>query len=340
MIIPNTDELEPNFNEIKLLTDITKDSYALLGLDNTFCVFKSINDILYLIYTNIDCSIISYNLIENKKINEIKNAHTEDITNFRYYLDKINKRDLLLSTSAVNNNLKIWNINNFECILNIHNVNNTGILKSSCFLYDNNTIYIITSNYNDSVNNIKEGIKVFDLNGNKIKDINDSNDDIIYITTYYDINLSSNFIISGNNGYILSYNFNDNSIYMKYVDGKNYYDHSSIIIIKSEEMIKMVESCGDGLIRIWNFHTAEILNRIYVCNCYLYGMHILNGENILVGCRDKKIRIVDVKNSLIKKEIEGHNKEILTIKKIFHPQFGECLISQGKSNDQIKLWKI
>ena len=340
MIKPNTDELNQNFYEVKFITDITKDSYALFGLDNTFCVFKSINDILYLIYTDINSSIISYNLIENIKINEIKNAHSEYITNFRHYLDKNNKRDLILSISATNNNLKIWNINNFECILIIHNVNNTGILKSSCFLYDNNTIYIITSNYNDDVNNIKEGIKVFDLNGNKIKDINDSNYDIIFIATYYDIDLSSNYIISGNNGHIISYNYNDNSIYMIYDDSKNYYDHSSIIIIKSEEMIKMIESCGDGLIRIWNFHTGEILNRIYVSDGYLYGIQILNGENILVGCRDKKLRIVDIKNSLIKKEIEGHNKEILTVKKIFLPQYGDCLISQGKFDDQIKLWKI
>ena len=335
-----TNEFNPNLNEIKLLTDITKDSYALLGLDNTFCVFKSINDILYLIYTNIYCSIISYNLIENKKVNEIKKAHTEDITNFRYYLDKNNKWDLILSISGTNNNIKIWNINTFECILNIQNVNNTGILKSSCFLYNNNTIFIITSNYNDDENNVKEAIKAFDLNGNKIKEINDSNDDIIYITSYYDNNLSTNYIISGNNGYIISYNFNDNSIYMKYVDGKNYYDHSSIIIIESEEIIKMIESCGDGLIRIWNFHIGEILNRIYVSNAYLYGIHLFNYENIIVGCRDRKIRIVDIKNGLIKKEIEGHNKEILTIKKLVHLQFGECLITQGKYDDQIKLWKI
>ena len=61
-----------------------------------FSAFKSINNIIYIIYANINKSIISYNLIENKKINEIINAHENEITGFRYYLDKINKRDLII----------------------------------------------------------------------------------------------------------------------------------------------------------------------------------------------------------------------------------------------------
>ena len=49
-------------------------------------MFKSINtfDILYLIYTNENKSILFFDLINNKKIIEIKNAHNKFITNFRY----------------------------------------------------------------------------------------------------------------------------------------------------------------------------------------------------------------------------------------------------------------
>ena len=45
-----------------------------------------------------------------------------------------------------------------------------------------------------------------------------------------------------------------------------------------------------------------------------------------------------MKNHKIEKVLKEHNKEILTIKKIVHPKFGECLVSQGWDNDQIKLW--
>ena len=91
-----------NFKNI----DLRLDSYCYIVLDNSFNVFKSIDNILYLIYTNKNNSIISYNLINNCKIIEIKNAHKQYITNFRYYLDKKNKRDLIISISAYDNNIK------------------------------------------------------------------------------------------------------------------------------------------------------------------------------------------------------------------------------------------
>ena len=96
---------EQNPKDISFLRNITKDSYTNGILDNTFILFNSINDLLYLIYSKRN-SIISFNLNNNKKINEIKNAHDEDISNFRHYLDKINKIDFLLSLSKNINNIK------------------------------------------------------------------------------------------------------------------------------------------------------------------------------------------------------------------------------------------
>ena len=90
--------------------------------------------------------IINQLLPKFQKITEIKNAHNNVTTNFRHYLDVINKRDLILSISAYENNIKLWNINNFECLLNLQNINKGGCLYSACFLNDNNQNYIITSN--------------------------------------------------------------------------------------------------------------------------------------------------------------------------------------------------
>ncbi len=66
----------------------------------------------------------------------------------------------------------MWNIYNFECLLNIEKINKKRELYSACFLNINNNIYIITSNYNWYCKT--EPIKVFDFQGNKIKEINDS----------------------------------------------------------------------------------------------------------------------------------------------------------------------
>jgi len=71
--------------------------------DNNFCIFKSIEDIFYLVYSYND-EIISYNLkdmkIQNKiniKILYYQNRPNERHRNIvKHFLDKENKRDFLL----------------------------------------------------------------------------------------------------------------------------------------------------------------------------------------------------------------------------------------------------
>ena len=131
--LTNYGESIRNPNEKGFSKYIVKDAYAPYIKQNTFCVFKSIYDIFYLIYTSKNNSIIFYNLLDDKKINEIKNTHKQYITNYRHYLDNYNKRDLIISLSLDDNNLKLWNVNNYECLLNIENVNKNGGLLSACF---------------------------------------------------------------------------------------------------------------------------------------------------------------------------------------------------------------
>ena len=128
---------------ISYLKDVTKDSFSYFYLDNTFLVFNSIFNILTIIYGTKEKSIISYDLIENQKINEIKNAHNELITNFRYMYEIKNKRDLVISLSY-DNNIKLWNYNNLECLISIENIYKNGYLFSASFLSDNNILYIFS----------------------------------------------------------------------------------------------------------------------------------------------------------------------------------------------------
>ena len=63
-----------DLDKIEFLEDVTNDSYIPFYIDNTFCVFKSIEDILILVYPNKEKSIITYNIIENKIIKTIKKS--------------------------------------------------------------------------------------------------------------------------------------------------------------------------------------------------------------------------------------------------------------------------
>lgn len=316
---------------------ITKDSYAfssscLSRLDNTFTVFKSnFDNIIYLIYANENKSIISYNLIERKKINELANAHNNNITNFRYYLDKEKKRDLLISISSDDRNLKLWNINNLECLTDLKNVYDEGSLYSGCFLNVNNEIYIATCS-----SNFYQPIKVFDLNGKMIKEIDKKLSSYI-IDSFYDDKLSKNYIITGNDSCCESFIYQESIIYKIYTDN-NYSGHYNLIIHKIKDIYQLIDSSGDGYIRIWDFHSSKLLKKFYIDDNRLYGICLWNNNYLFIGCLDKTIKILDLNNEKIVKNLKRHKRFVLTMKKIMHPIYGECLLSQGHENDQIKIW--
>ena len=331
----NNNLFSSNPKNIEFLYDIIEDSYSDHTLDNTFCTFKSINNILYLIYSNEKISIISYDLINNKKINELIKAHENYITNFRYFLDKINKRDLILSISADDNNIKVWNVLNFDCLLNMKEINKKGCLYSACFLNFNDQIYIITSNSTFKA----EPIKVFDLEGNKTKIIKNNKESVYFLDVYYHYELPKIYILIGGQGYVISYDFIKDEFYHIYRDNNNEC-HDSIIIFDKNEIIKLIESSKDGIIRIYDFNSTDLLKKIRVSNLYLVSICIWKDNYLFVGCGDKNIKLVEISEGKITKKLNGHSNSVTTIKKIFHPKYGECLISQGYENNQIKLWAI
>jgi len=274
-----------SFNKIT----VSNNSYAKFAFDNSFCVFKAYNDIYYIIYSNENKSIICFDLNNNKNVNEIKSAHKAYITSFRHCLDKANKRDLILSISGENNNLKLWSVVNFECLFSITNVNKVGTLLSACFLKDNNENYIISSNRHWTNN---EYIKVFDFNGNKIKEINGSNDVTFFIDVYYEDMI---YIITGNENYVKSLNYNKNEIYHIYNDKSKSF-HRSIVVNNKQQVVKLIESSDNGYIRIWNFHAGLLLNKIKVSDNYLSSISLLNNDCLFVGCFDGAIKLFNFFN--------------------------------------------
>ena len=318
----------------KYLKDLVNDAYTHLYIDNTFILFKSIDDLIYIIYSNNKKSIIAYNLIDNKKIIEIKNAHNENITNFRHYLDLEKKKNFILSISNEDNNIKLWDIYNFKCLLNIKKAYKESNILSACFLYDNNKIYIITCNcYNP--------IKIFKLNGHIEKEINDSNNEAtFFIDVFYDNYISNqNYIIKGNKDNLKSYDYIENKVFNKYQynEAKN---HANAIIYNTNDGIEIIDSCRTGFILIWNFHSGVLLKKIYFpefshfdfCGIYLY-----NKEYLIACCSDTTIKIIELNTNKIINNLSKFTECIVNIKKIIQPKYGECLISQDIYN-KIKLW--
>jgi len=149
---------EKDIVHIKFLFDITSGSYNNQDLDNTFIIFQSKNsNILYLIYSSNNQAIISYNLNSFSIINKIKKAHNKDIINFRHHYNKEEKKDLVMSISF-DYNIKIWDITQFNCIVNLNNININGGILSASFLIDNdynvNPILLSNINYINKLENL------------------------------------------------------------------------------------------------------------------------------------------------------------------------------------------
>ena len=263
----------------------------------------------------------SYNLIDNKIINKIKNAHDEFISTFRHIYDKDNKRDLIISISDSNNSFKLWNINKGECIFYIKNIYEGVNLFSACFLKDNNKIYIIASNSVDI-----QPFKIFNLEGKFIKTINNTNNYVAFIDVYYEGKLSKIYIITGNFDNIQSIDYNENKLYHEYSKGKGYL-FLNIIIKNKNEIVKLIGSTCDGYINIFNFNTTELLNIIEInsfndsfCFC------LWDNDYLIVGNNHYEIELINIEGDKKPNKIFSHNYILINIEKIIHPKYGTCLI--------------
>lgn len=301
-----------------------------------FCLVNSINEGFYLIYiSNPNRELILYNL-KNFNINTIiKTGHNSKITDVRHFKDIKNKIDLILSTSLYGQ-IKLWNLRNCECLLNIENIykHSSIYMYSSCFLENNNFIYIITSNFA-----WRSGpFKVFDLNGKLIKEINDSNDETIYIENYYDNKLSTNFILACNTGFIKSYDFKNNKLFKKYNVNDQRSLYKDFTFYTKGEITKLIGSNLSGFIAMWNIHTGELLVKfvIYELKYSLHGICLLNDEILIVGFNNS-LNIINISQKKIIKKLNEHQNGPTIIEKISHPKYGDCLLSG--CNSKIILWK-
>lgn len=324
--------------KIKFLCDISTQSFNFYEEGNSFIIFKSLNNISYIAFAT-NNSIILYNLNQQQIENEIKKPHEYFIKSFKHCI--YNNKDIIMTVCPSDNNIKLWDITNWEILVNIRNVNTKNLLLSACFLNFNNQQYILSSNVDLERKENAEPIKVFDFLGKKIKEISNSNEHTIFIDTYYDKNKSKNYIITGNINFVNSYDYENNKLYHKY--NSNYYnvfgEHANCVIYDNENKIKMIESCNNAIyILIWDFHEGILLNIIK--HLGVYSFCLFNENYLFVGGMDGNIKLVELKNGNSITICKGHESRICYIQKFMHPNYGECLISQGWFSEPIKLWAI
>ena len=126
------------------------------------------------------------------------------------------------------------------------------------------------------------------------------------------------YIITGNEGFSQSFDYDNNCEYFKYKDNDKNYNINSIVIKNNIEGTHLIESCSDGVIRIFNFNSGLLLSKIIISNTNLplYGIRLWNDDYLIVGCGEA-IKIIELKNRLVIDSLTNHNNDILALKKLF-----------------------
>ena len=334
--IPKEEIKAKNIPKMVFVKNLTKKATCKYLGDNNFAIFKTIKDELFLAYATQYLSIHFYDLELDKITKRISNAHEYEITNFRYTFDKIKNRDLLLTICNSVKSLKVWDVENENCILNITQIYNSGDLYSSCFLMDE----IHSKNYIISVNSEKENLKIFDFSGKKLNEINNAGDRSLLVDSFYNSKNKKYYIVVGSEKFIVSYNFPERTVFHKYNESKSTSWHANFIISTKDKEVKLIESDHNGYIRIWDFNKGELLKKIFLeKRKKVRAICLWSYKYLFVSAEDKKIKLLDLENNY---EIDSLkvNDIIFILKKVESKKLGECLIFQGKiDNGQIKKWR-
>ena len=80
------------------------------------------------------------------------------------------------------------------------------------------------------------------------------------------------------------------------------------------------------------------MSKIKISGQGLNGLCLIKENYLFVACEDKTLKLIEINEGKILTSLTDHNKEVITIKKIFHPKYGECLISQGYGDSPIIFW--
>ncbi len=310
--------------------DLCNTAHKYNSIDKVFCAFKSFLGDSYVVWGTPTYSLEFFNIEKNKIINSIKEAHMNIIFSCRHYPDKKNKIDYII-TSSYDRNVKIWNLKSFSYNLIVNTYNNNYIY-SVCLLFEENEnkSYVITSSPNDFM-------KVWDFTGKLLDTFGLSDEGTYFIDTYHDTKNNKYYILNGNVNDVKSYSFSDRKQYKKYL-GKPQSWHMSALVYQYNEQEILIESDGNGYIRLWEFHTTNLIKSIFTYSFILLrGICLWNEQYLFAGANDHQIKLYDLINGKFVKLYKEHTSAVCTLEKIVHNKYGECLLSQGLDG-KIKIW--
>ena len=317
-------------NELVFKQDICSNSHKTNSIDRVFCAFKSFNGEPLVVWGSTALNIEFYDCNKEKIVKTIYQAHKQTIFSCRHYADIRLRIDYII-TSSNDRSVKVWDATKDNYALYIPNVHNGYYIYSVsllCHLHQEKN-YVITSCPN-------EKMKVWSFTGMYMYNFGQSNESTYFIDVFYNKNQKKYFIINANSNDVKSYYFESGDLYHKY-KGTPQTWHMSAVVNNINDIFALIESDGNGTIRIWNFDTAELLKSITAHSINLRGICLWNDKYLFAAGNDSQVKLFNLEEGKFVKSFKGHTSTVCTIEKIMHPKYGGCLISHALDG-KLKIW--
>ena len=320
---------------------IIKTTDCCFGINDIFDIYyaQNENNELYLISADENFTIAITRIRDNKFVKSLGN-NNEKIRMIRHFNNKNNNIDYLI-VSFNKCLVKIWDLtNNYNLIHSFKIEYSENAVIYSCLLYfsKNNGDYIITSS-NESDNN--DYTKIYDFNDRSlIKNLEKTNlVDIFYLLLWNKNNdIEDDYLIQCSHSSVLIHSLKtkEEKCLLK---AQNSTIHNSACIIKQKDVDYLYVVNVNGKIHIWNLNDFALKGIIIFKKSYFY--HIINWNNKYIIVAEKSnglILIIDTtcdKVVTVLSNIDGNF--VNSLKKIYHPKYGESLLSYDFSK-KIILW--
>lgn len=338
----NTSLFKKNPN-LKFKLNIVK-SNNCFGFNDLFEVYQSKkNNCQYLISPNSSTHSLDIISLNNNKLISSLKGHENNITMVRYFCDD-NKKEYLISAD-IDSVVIIWDISGTKVIFYKIKLKYKNWIYSCCILTFNDYDYAFTSCCWEG------NTKVYLLQNKKaifLKNIyNSKYNNVYYLMTWYNVKDKNYYLIEFCKKKIVVNDIEQNKVYATLGENENGFGFMNGFIYTPEVNMNNIytdylfTNSSNGYIYIWDLYEKNLVFSFFIKNCLINNIIQWNKNIIILSdLNNNSIKVVLIDQGIAISNINSqHDIGILCIKKIFHPIYGESLLSSGHDGS-IKLWSI
>jgi len=290
-----------------------------------------------------------YILLNNEKLLSLKD-HQNRITSVRYFINNKDNNEYLISSDE-NKIVIVWDINDNYGIKKKINTKYGDSIFSCLMIFpineNDNYIILSTLSCNDITKDSSENIersatKIYSFYQDKFIDFIKISIyyEIFYLLSWYDKTFKDYYVIQLTKRYALLNNLKNNNTCNFLKQKKDDIICCGFIYICNDNDYLFC-STKHGFINIWNLNSKDIFKFINLNKSNPYYISEWNEKYIIISDFDNiSIKILDTENNKVISNIKRNkNSPIKCLKKIYHPIYGESLITADNDNE-VKLWII